>query len=267
MATTRRTTALPPSPTPPLCRGRRRWPAPRCSRRSAPRTSASTSATSPRASGSSPTSSPAPAPGYRRLALVGHRRPRPRGRRPSPSTRSCCCPATRRSWRPPWVPYRERIQPGDLSPGRPAARRGRRPAPGARRTPSATTRSTPTTRRRSAQVADDLGLGRVRTLSPEGRDLAAQRWYDGDGGPESPLAQSRPGRLHDLWLPGPARRPARRSCSACAPTATPTTTAGWSRSTTAAAPTPRSSWPRSTSRSPLPDPVFDTLSPDEVETF
>jgi len=32
----------------------------------------------------------------------------------------------------------------------------------------------------------------VRTLSLEGRDLAAERWYDGDGGPSAPLAQSAP---------------------------------------------------------------------------
>jgi hypothetical protein len=38
----------------------------------------------------------------------------------------------------------------------------------------------------------DLGLGRVRTLSREGRDLAAERWYDGDGGPAAPVAQAAP---------------------------------------------------------------------------
>jgi hypothetical protein len=41
-------------------------------------------------------------------------------------------------------------------------------------------------------VAKDLGLGRIRTLSPEGHELAAQRWYDGDAGPDAPLAQSAP---------------------------------------------------------------------------
>jgi hypothetical protein len=41
-------------------------------------------------------------------------------------------------------------------------------------------------------VAAELGLGRVRTLSVEGRDLAAERWYDGNAGPEAPLAQSAP---------------------------------------------------------------------------
>jgi hypothetical protein len=35
-------------------------------------------------------------------------------------------------------------------------------------------------------------LGRVRTLSLEGRDMAAQRWYAGPGGPESPLAKAAP---------------------------------------------------------------------------
>ena len=33
-------------------------------------------------------------------------------------------------------------------------------------------------------VADELGLGRNRVLSVEGRDLAAQRWYDGEQGPD-----------------------------------------------------------------------------------
>jgi hypothetical protein len=42
------------------------------------------------------------------------------------------------------------------------------------------------------EVARDLGIGRVRTLSLEGRDLAAERWYDGDGGPSAPVAQSAP---------------------------------------------------------------------------
>ena len=43
-------------------------------------------------------------------------------------------------------------------------------------------------------VVDELGLGRSRVLSLEGRDLAAQRWYDGEAGPDVPLAQSAPGR-------------------------------------------------------------------------
>jgi hypothetical protein len=45
-------------------------------------------------------------------------------------------------------------------------------------------------------VVDELGLGRARVLSLEGRELAAQRWYDGEQGPDVPLAQSAPGRCY-----------------------------------------------------------------------
>jgi len=92
---------------------------------------------------------------------------------------------------PPWVPYRERIKPGDLSPGDllPVADDDPRLVP---------TYSfgddplDPDARAQVRTVAKDLGLGRVRTLSPEGHELAAQRWYDGDAGPEAALALSAP---------------------------------------------------------------------------
>jgi hypothetical protein len=92
---------------------------------------------------------------------------------------------------PAWVPYRERIKPGDLSPGDLLPVEEEDP------------RLVPTyffgddvldddDKAQIRSVAKELGLGRVRTLSLEGRDLAAQRWYDGDGGPGSPLAQAAP---------------------------------------------------------------------------
>ena len=94
---------------------------------------------------------------------------------------------------PAWVPYRERIQPGDLSPGRPAPGRATTTRGWSRRTPSATTRSTPTTRRRSATVAQDLGLGRVRTLSVGGpRRSPPSAGTTATAAPSSPLAQSAP---------------------------------------------------------------------------
>jgi hypothetical protein len=92
---------------------------------------------------------------------------------------------------PPWVPYRERVQPGDLSPGDLLPVEDDDP----RLVPTYLVGDDPIPDDEVAQVknvARDLGLGRVRTLSLEGRELAAQRWYDGDGGPSSPLAQSAP---------------------------------------------------------------------------
>ena len=92
---------------------------------------------------------------------------------------------------PSWVPYKERLQPGDLSPGDllPVEDEDARLVP---------TYSfgddplDPDAKAQVRQVATDLGLGRVRTLSVEGTDLAAERWYDGDGGPEALIAKSAP---------------------------------------------------------------------------
>jgi hypothetical protein len=92
---------------------------------------------------------------------------------------------------PEWVPYRERLQPGDLSPGDLLPVADDDP----RLVPTYSFGDDPLDTDAKAQirtVAKDLGLGRIRTLSPEGTEWAAQRWYDGDAGPEAPLAQSAP---------------------------------------------------------------------------
>ena len=92
---------------------------------------------------------------------------------------------------PSWVPYRERIKPGDLSPGDLLPVGDDDP----RLVPTYAFGDDPLDADDKAQireVAKDLGLGRVRTLSPEGRDAAAERWYDSDAGPDSPLAQGSP---------------------------------------------------------------------------
>ena len=36
------------------------------------------------------------------------------------------------------------------------------------------------------------GLGRPRVLSPLGREEAAQRWYDGENGPDAPISVAAP---------------------------------------------------------------------------
>lgn len=92
---------------------------------------------------------------------------------------------------PAWVPYRERIKPGDLSPGDLLPVADDDP----RLVPTYAFGDDPLDADEKAQirtVAEDLGLGRVRTLSPEGRDLAAQRWLAGPGGPEAAVARSAP---------------------------------------------------------------------------
>ena len=99
---------------------------------------------------------------------------------------------------PEWLPYKERIKPGDLSPGDLLPVEEGDP----RLVPTFSYGDDPLDTDDKAQVrqvAKDLGLGRVRTLSVEGRDLAAERWYDGPGGPEAPLAKSAP---HQCWTCG-----------------------------------------------------------------
>ncbi|MBY9075102.1 DUF3027 domain-containing protein [Nocardioides sp. WL0053] len=94
---------------------------------------------------------------------------------------------------PAWVPWRERIQPGDLGPGDllPTEEDDPRLVPaylaGEDDLPDDEEGDT------IAAVTDELGLGRPRVLSLEGRELAAQRWYDGSHGPEAAIAQSAPG--------------------------------------------------------------------------
>lgn len=96
---------------------------------------------------------------------------------------------------PAWVPYRERIKPGDLSPGDLLPVADDDP----RLVPTYSFGDDPLDQDAKAQiraVSQDLGLGRVRTLGQEGFDAVAERWYDGQGGPESPLAQAAPDQCH-----------------------------------------------------------------------
>ena len=91
---------------------------------------------------------------------------------------------------PAWVPWSERVRPGDLGPGDVLPT----PADDARLVPGYTGED-------DAGVTEDeplrpeqweLGLGRVRVLSPIGRDDAADRWSAGDFGAMSPMARQAP---------------------------------------------------------------------------
>jgi hypothetical protein len=89
---------------------------------------------------------------------------------------------------PEWVPDRERIRPGDLGPGDllPTEEDDERLAP------AYTAADEEVDADAVKAVADELGLGRPRVLSVEGRELAADRWYEGPHGPDAPIAQSAP---------------------------------------------------------------------------
>jgi hypothetical protein len=87
---------------------------------------------------------------------------------------------------PEWVPWSERLRPGDLGVGDvvPTAPDDDRLVPAYLLSDDPAVES----------VAFELGLGRVRVMSRLGRDDAAERWYAGDAGPHTALATHAPGR-------------------------------------------------------------------------
>jgi hypothetical protein len=85
---------------------------------------------------------------------------------------------------PTWVPWHERLQPGDLGVGDllPTKADDERLAPGYVLSDDPAVE----------EVSWELGLGRSRVMSREGRADTAQRWYDGDHGPEAPISVGAP---------------------------------------------------------------------------
>ncbi|OBC01342.1 DUF3027 domain-containing protein [Mycobacterium sp. 852002-40037_SCH5390672] len=83
---------------------------------------------------------------------------------------------------PHWVPWEERVRPGDLSPGDLLAPAADDP----RLVPGYTGSGDP----QVDETAAEVGLGRRWVMSAEGRAEAAERWRTGDYGPDSPMARS-----------------------------------------------------------------------------
>ncbi len=94
---------------------------------------------------------------------------------------------------PTWVPWAERVTADDLGPGDllPSPPDDDRLLPGYTGADESVDGSDDLD---VAGVVAELGLGRARVLSPEGRDDAVDRWYDGDAGPSTPMAKAAPGR-------------------------------------------------------------------------
>lgn len=96
---------------------------------------------------------------------------------------------------PDWLPWDERIRPGDLSPGDLLA-----PLPGdPRLVPGYVANGDPAV----DDLALEVGLGRKQVMSLEGRLDATERWRDGDYGPDSEMAKSAPStcELCGFYLP------------------------------------------------------------------
>lgn len=91
---------------------------------------------------------------------------------------------------PEWIPYRDRIQPGDVGVGDivPSSLDDARLVAGAQALPGDEDLDT--------AMAIELGFGRARVMSIEGRDQAAKRWYEGERGPKAPIAQFAPQPCH-----------------------------------------------------------------------
>ncbi|WDZ94057.1 DUF3027 domain-containing protein [Nocardiopsis sp. HUAS JQ3] len=93
---------------------------------------------------------------------------------------------------PEWVPWKERLRPGDLGVGDllPAEEDDERLVPGYAQVPDSELDAEGEDR----QAIWELGLGRRQVLSEFGREQAAERWYNGEGGPRSPIATAAPAR-------------------------------------------------------------------------
>ncbi|WP_430335522.1 DUF3027 domain-containing protein [Rhodococcus sp. ACT016] len=96
---------------------------------------------------------------------------------------------------PEWLPWDQRIRPGDLSPGDLLA-----PAPNdPRLVPGYVATGDP----EIDEVAFEVGLGRKQVMSREGRQDCAGRWHDGEYGPDSDMAKAAPSTcaLCGFYLP------------------------------------------------------------------
>ena len=85
---------------------------------------------------------------------------------------------------PVWLPWTERVRPGDLGVGDLLPT----PSDDPRLAPGYVASDDPAVE----EVAREVGLGRRSVLSREGRDAAARRWTDGAHGPHADMARAAP---------------------------------------------------------------------------
>jgi len=163
---------------------------------------------------------------------------------------------------PEWLPWRDRIKPGDLGPGDLLPTEDDDP----RLVPGYTAGDETIDEDSLMSVSDEIGLGRARVLSLEGRGLAAQRWYDGSHGPEAPIALSAPANCGScgflLRLAGPMSQLFGACANAYANDDGRVVSYDHGCGGHSDAQFGSKNLPL-----PLPDPVLDTLTWDELEKF
>jgi hypothetical protein len=112
---------------------------------------------------------------------------------------------------PAWVPWHERLRPGDLSVGDVLPSTEDDP----RLAPAYTVDDDSADDEEGSVVASELGLGRERVMSREGRQEAVDRWTAGEFGPESSMARHAPGPCATCGFYLPLAGSLRQQVGAC----------------------------------------------------
>jgi hypothetical protein len=112
---------------------------------------------------------------------------------------------------PAWVPWHERLRPGDLSVGDVLPSTEDDP----RLAPAYLTEDDSADDPEGRVVAEEIGLGRERVMSAEGRREAVGRWSSGDFGPDSPMARQAPGPCATCGFYLPLAGSLRQTLGAC----------------------------------------------------
>ncbi|MPZ95531.1 MAG: DUF3027 domain-containing protein [Propionibacteriales bacterium] len=163
---------------------------------------------------------------------------------------------------PEWVPWKQRIEPADLGPGDLLPTDDNDP----RLVPGYTTGDAVIDDRSVRAVCDEVELGREQVLSLEGRDAAAERWYDGDRGPQTPLAEAAPAPCGTCGYLTRLAGPLSTVFGVCANENSPDDgrVVSFDHGCGAHSSVRLS---RAAHAQALPAPVFDTLGYDDIENF
>lgn len=164
---------------------------------------------------------------------------------------------------PTWTPYRDRVQPDDLGPGDVLPP----DADDIRLVPAYSAGDGEGTGVVDRHFAREVGLGREWVLSIEGREDAAERWYEGDSGPDTPIARQAPSRCGTCGFLVSLAGDLSDRFGVCANRMSVSDGRVVAFAHGCGAHSGGARPRRSASALILPDPVYDTVTLDEVEAF